>query len=74
MPKKRHPVHAAFAENIRVLRWQRGWTQEQFARKAGIHRTYVANAERGARNTSLTMLSKMARGFKISISELTKGI
>ena len=43
-----------------------GWSQEAYADEAGIHRTYVSDIERGARNPSATVIEKLASALKVS--------
>jgi transcriptional regulator with XRE-family HTH domain len=45
-------------------------SQEALAERAGLHRTYVADIERGARNLALENIEKLAVALEISISEL----
>ena len=43
-------------------------TQEDLADKAGIHRTYLSDIERGTRNLSLINIEKLAAALSISMS------
>jgi len=45
-------------------------TQEELADRAGLHRTYIAGIERGARNPSLKSIEKIAKGLQLSIAGL----
>ena len=63
-------IRQRLARNLRALREQKGWSQEQYAFEAGIHRTYVSDIERGARNPTITVVEKLARPFGITASEL----
>jgi transcriptional regulator with XRE-family HTH domain len=45
---------------VRRLREAKGWSQEEMAEKAGLHRTYISGIERGIRNPTLTILFKLA--------------
>lgn len=56
--------------NVRRLRCEKGWSQEVFADEAGIHRTYVSDIERGARNPTIVVLEKLARSLGVSASNL----
>ena len=47
-----------------------GISQEALAERAGLHRTYVADIERGARNLALENIEKLAMALEISISHL----
>lgn len=56
--------------NIRRLREERGWSQEDYADRAGIHRTYVSDIERGRRNPTITVVEKLARPFGVKAGTL----
>lgn len=58
------------AENIRRLRESRGLSQQQLADLSGIPRPTWASLETGVANPTLTVLSKAASAFNISIEEL----
>ena len=53
------------AGNLVVMRRARGWSQEDLALEAGLHRTFVAHVERGARNISLDNIEKLAIVFGV---------
>ena len=55
---------------IRELRNHTGLSQEKFAAKIGMDRTYFASVELGKRNISIVNLEKIADGLNISLSEL----
>ena len=59
---------------IRFLRKQRNLSIEDLSLEAGVNRNYLSDLERGMRNPSLKVLSRIAKALKISISELTKAI
>lgn len=56
-----------FGEQVKKLRMETGLSQEEFAEKLGIHRTYVSFIERGQRNPSLLMIFKISRVLKIKL-------
>lgn len=56
--------------NVRRLREAQGWSQEDYADRAGIHRTYVSDIERGRRNPTITVVEKLAVPFGIVPGEL----
>jgi transcriptional regulator with XRE-family HTH domain len=49
-------------------------SQEVFADMCGLDRTYIGGIERGERNLSLVNIEKIARTFKVSLSELFRGV
>ena len=61
-------------KRIRNLRMQTGLSQEKFALKIGMDRTYFASVETGKRNISICNIKKIADGFDISLSQLFEGI
>lgn len=63
-------VKKKFGKSVRDWRHQLGFSQEQLAERADLHRTYVSDVERGARNVSLESIEKLARALKIPVSTL----
>lgn len=47
-----------------------GYSQEEFAYRAKIHRTYMTGIERGQSNPSLEVLERIAAALKLDLSEL----
>ncbi len=45
-------------------------SQEAFADKCGLDRTYVSGIERGVRNPTLEIIYVIANGLQIELSEL----
>jgi transcriptional regulator with XRE-family HTH domain len=44
------------------------------AEATGLHWTYIGQAERGERNLTLRSIQKIAKGLKIEMVELFKGL
>jgi len=63
-------IRQRLAANLRRLRHEKGWSQEEFAERAGIHRTYVSDLERGARNPTITVVEKLAVPFQVLAGRL----
>lgn len=63
-------IKKQLGQNIRTIRLEQKRSQEQFAFDADIHRTYVSGVERGARNPSLTVIEKFAKGLGVTPGEL----
>ena len=55
---------------MRAWRGRLGISQEELAERAGLHRTYVCDIERGARNVSLKSIEKLASALQIPLSTL----
>jgi transcriptional regulator with XRE-family HTH domain len=63
-----------FGKRVREKRTGLGLSQEKFADKAKLDRTYVSGIERGQRNVSLRNIEALAIALEITISELMEGI
>jgi len=63
-------VTQRLARNLRRLRQQKGWSQEEFAFRSDIHRTYVSDLERGARNPTITVVDRLATALDVKLGEL----
>ena len=64
-----------FGQRVRELREQSlALSQEKFADKANVHRTYVSHVERGIRNPSLRNVQKLAKGLEVTMSVLLEGL
>ncbi|HBM2975364.1 TPA: helix-turn-helix transcriptional regulator [Klebsiella michiganensis] len=63
-------IQAQFGAHIKKLRLQSGLSQEAFADKCGLDRTYVSGIERGVRNPTLEVLNVLAQGLEIEIKNL----
>ncbi|KAF0124675.1 MAG: putative transcription factor MBF1 like protein [Elusimicrobia bacterium] len=68
------PILVKFAKRVREERKKLGLSQEEFAAKAGFHRTYIGMIERGERNITLSNIEKFARALRIPIATLLKGL
>jgi transcriptional regulator with XRE-family HTH domain len=55
---------------MRRLRQSKGWSQEEFAHEAGLHRTYVSDLERGARNPTISVVDKLAVALDVKVGAL----
>jgi CheY-like chemotaxis protein len=55
---------------IKTERSVLGISQEELAERAGLHRTYVCDLERGARNPSIASVEKLAQALELSVSAL----
>jgi Predicted transcriptional regulators len=63
-----------FGKRLRELRKERGLSQEDFAARCGLDRTYVSGMERGVRNPSLAVIDTLAVALGIRLEELFKGL
>lgn len=65
-------IQKEFGNRCRELREDLGLSQEKFALKINMDRTYYASVETGKRNLSLANIKKIADGFGISLEALLR--
>jgi transcriptional regulator with XRE-family HTH domain len=71
MRKRGKPdIRERFGYAVKRRREEMEWTQEDLADKAGIHRTYLSDIERGSRNLSLVNIERLALALDLRLSEL----
>ena len=58
---------------IRVLRQQKGWTQEELGARADLDFTTVGGAERGTKSLSLNSLARIAQALEVDLAWLVRG-
>jgi CheY-like chemotaxis protein len=63
-------VKKPFGTSVKVWRGRLGISQEELAERSGLHRTYISDVERGARNVSLKSIEKLAAALEVSVSTL----
>lgn len=63
-------IQKAFGICVRNFRLKTGLSQEKFALKIDMDRTYYASVESGKRNLSIVNIQKIASGLGVSPSEL----
>jgi transcriptional regulator with XRE-family HTH domain len=56
--------------SIRVNRKKLKFTQAIFAKKVGLHRSYIGSVERGERGLSFLKVIQIATALKITVFEL----
>src|SRR5262249_38086731 len=70
MPQERNPALLALGQQIRTVRQQRGFSQEDFAHHAGLGRSYYGGIERGEKNVAAWNLMRIAAALQVEVGEL----
>jgi len=65
---------ARFGNAIRQFRKLAGLSQEAFAERCGLDRTYIGGVERGERNISLKNILRIARVIGVPPTELFRNM
>ena len=63
-------LRAKLGRAVRRLRRAAGYSQESFADKCGLHRTYMGSVERGETNISLDNLERIAKALGLTAGQL----
>lgn len=67
-------IQKVVGSRIRELRNRTGLSQEKFALKIEMDRTYLASVESGKRNLSIVNLEKIINGLNVSFVEFFDGM
>jgi transcriptional regulator with XRE-family HTH domain len=70
--KQHDQLISAIAHVLQSRREVLGISQEEVASRAGLHRTYISDVERGARNLSVKSLSKISYALNLSSSSVVE--
>ena len=60
------------AKNVRRLRLERSWSQEELADKCNLHRTYIGAIERSERNITVKTLFRIAEALECDATQLLR--
>ncbi len=72
--KAGHDIRIRFGISVKRRRSELGISQEELAGRADLHRTYIADIERGTRNVSLMNIDKIAKGLDTTMSDLLEDL
>lgn len=63
-------IRCRFADRVRALRKAKGWSQEELADQAGLHRTFVSQIERATKRSTIDTVEKVAKALGVTCGEL----
>ena len=72
MPKATTFSRRTFGSAVRNQRQQLGLSQEDFAEKARVHRTYISSIELGKVSVGIEVANELARALDLRLSELVR--
>tara|TARA_B100001964_G_scaffold245449_1_gene332456 strand:+ start:1608 stop:1826 length:219 start_codon:yes stop_codon:yes gene_type:complete len=70
LEKKVTKINKSVGSKIRQIRNKKGWSQEQLAFEANLHRAYIGQVERGEKNMGIQNLENISRALGISIKKM----
>lgn len=65
-------IRQQVGRNLKRIRKEKGWSQEELAFESGLHRTYISGIERGARNPTVIVLARVAETLNVAVAELVR--
>ena len=65
-------IQEIFGLNVKRIREQKGWSQDQLSEMSLLHRTYISGIERSVRNPTIKIVSQLSNALNVPISELFK--
>jgi DNA-binding XRE family transcriptional regulator len=65
---------ASFGQNVRNVRTASGLTQRRVATIAHLDPTYISGIERGVRNPTLRIISRLAKALEVPVEKLCAGV
>ena len=72
--KKKSALSIECGALVRELRLAAGFTQRSFANKLNTDFSYISMVERGAQNTKLVTLERMARAAGVSLGDFLETV
>lgn len=67
-------IEKIFGEELRIMRKERGLSQEDLGFESRFHRTYISQLERGVKSPSLKTIFRISAALKIQPSTLIQRI
>ena len=66
----KNPILVAFGKHLRVIRKEKGVSQDNLAALSGIDRSYIGQIERGEKSISLLKIYQIAETLELPAHEL----
>lgn len=63
-----------FGSNVRALRLEKGWTQEELADHSGLTSVQISRVERGVREVRLTTFVSLVKALETTPARLFDGL
>lgn len=67
-------VQQKLGARVRALRKRRGWSQDVFADRSGLHRAHIGEIERGEANVTIQTLKTVADTLGVTMTALLKDL
>ncbi len=68
------PLMQSLGTSLRAYREAAGYSQESFADRIGMHRTYYSAIERGEKNLQIDTLKRICDGLAVRMCDVLKDV
>lgn len=65
-------IRITVGNNVRALRADKGWSQEELADRTNLHRTYISGIERGLRNPTVLIIAKISEQLGVQPDDILR--
>jgi transcriptional regulator with XRE-family HTH domain len=63
-------IEQRLAQRVKHFRAERGWSQEELADRAGLHRTFISQIERATKKTTIRSTEQVAKALSVTMGQL----
>lgn len=63
-------ISKEFGRLVRQQRELKGWSQDELAHRADLHRTYIGSVERGERNITLESAYRISQALQLQLKDI----
>lgn len=63
-------IELRLAQRVKAARLAKGWSQEELADRAGLHRTFISQIERAVKISTIRTVDRIAKALEVKNGDL----
>ena len=63
-------IELRLAQRVKAARLAKGWSQEELAERAGLHRTFISQIERAVKISTIRTVDRISRALEVKNGDL----
>lgn len=63
-------IELRLAQRVKAARLAKGWSQEELAHRAGLHRTFISQVERAVKTSTVKSVDRISRALEVKNGDL----
>lgn len=63
-------IELRLARRVKAARLAKGWSQEELAERAGLHRTFISQIERAVKISTIRTVDRISRALEVKNGDL----